>query len=418
MKHRFIPPRPVMAMAAALCLISLLPMAAADTPSAGGDPVNDVEALQQQFEQYNQQIQQDYQTEAGNIEEAYQKYQQMIEEEYRAYERRILAVWLEAEISTKKRWVEYSDDMKTRQVVDFDSGEIRIDMVLPEGATDQAEAMFQEKLRQLIQESQQTAYSRDDLAQRIEERLKELDEYVKTAPVPETPIMTRVVTGKSDPSPAEIRQAATDLRQRASVSRRPARDDNSRVVSFRTSLPPASIQRKALDYKNDVSRFAGQHGLQEPLVFAIMHTESAFNPMARSHVPAYGLMQIVPRSGGRDASKLIFGEEKLLSPSFLYNETNNINTGTAYLHLLYYRYLKAVADPTSRIYCAISAYNTGPGNVARAFTGSTNVARAAAVINRMTPDQVYHHLQRNLPYQETRHYLQRVVQRMDTYHSL
>ncbi|MFO8049685.1 MAG: transglycosylase SLT domain-containing protein [Desulfosudaceae bacterium] len=387
--------------------------------SASDNSGNEVDEVLRQFEQYQLDIDQDYQKEKNDIETTYQKYQRVIEEEYRDHERRILAVWLEAEISTRKKWVEYSHDLKTKKVVDFENGEIRIEMILPEeDSTPEAEAMFREKLRELIQEDQQTAYSRDELTQRIEERIREMEEYVKTAPVKKTPILARVVTGNPRPSEASISQAAADLQRRGQISTRPSRRDDARVVTFKSSLPSTSLQRKALDYKDDINRFAGQRDLPEELVYAVIHTESAFNPMARSHVPAYGLMQIVPRSAGRDASRIIYGQEKLLSPSYLYNETNNINTGTTYLYLLYNRYLNKISDPTSRLYCTIAAYNTGSGNVARSFTGSTNVSRAATIINRMSPGQVYQHLKTNLPYHETRDYLERVVQRMELYRSL
>jgi membrane-bound lytic murein transglycosylase C len=140
--------------------------------------------------------------------------------------------------------------------------------------------------------------------------------------------------------------------------------------------------------------------------------------MARSHVPAYGLMQIVPHSAGRDASELLFGREVLLSPSYLYGEGNNINVGTAYLYLLYNRYLAEIRDPVSRMYCSIAAYNTGPGNVARAFADTTKVSNAAGIINRMTPQQVYTHLVSRLPYQETRDYLQKVTTCMAMYQNM
>src|SRR5690554_6218531 len=113
--------------------------------------------------------------------------------------------------------------------------------------------------------------------------------------------------------------------------------------------------------------------VEPALVMAIMQTESAFNPMARSHIPAFGLMQIVPSSAGRDASKAVWGKDQLLSGQQLFNPHTNIELGCAYLNILDTRYLAAIKHPQSRLYCTICAYNTGAGNVARADRKSTRL---------------------------------------------
>ena len=59
------------------------------------------------------------------------------------------------------------------------------------------------------------------------------------------------------------------------------------------------------------------------------------------------------------------------------------------------------------MYCTISAYNTGAGNVLRTF--SKNKITAVNIINSMTPSQIYNKLITSLPYKETRRYLQKVL---------
>ena len=103
-------------------------------------------------------------------------------------------------------------------------------------------------------------------------------------------------------------------------------------------------------YYDDVKLNAAKQNLPIPLVFAIMHSESSFNPRARSYVPAYGLMQIVPKTAGRDTYKFLYKKDKLVSGNYLYNSSNNIRMGSAYLHILYYKYLKKIKDPDSRLY--------------------------------------------------------------------
>jgi membrane-bound lytic murein transglycosylase C len=139
-----------------------------------------------------------------------------------------------------------------------------------------------------------------------------------------------------------------------------------------------------------------------------METESHFNPRARSHVPAFGLMQLVPKSGGVDAYNYVYGEKKILAPEYFFQPDQNVELGTAYLDLLFRRYLRSITDEQSRLYCTIAAYNTGAGNVAKAFTGKTSVGAAASLINALSAEEVYQHLIENLPYDETRNYLRKV----------
>jgi membrane-bound lytic murein transglycosylase C len=65
----------------------------------------------------------------------------------------------------------------------------------------------------------------------------------------------------------------------------------------------------------------------------------------------------------------------------------------------------------------IAAYNTGSGNVAKTFNkdGSRNINRAAKIINELSPKEVYEHLLINLPYDETKDYVKRVVKRKGIY---
>ena len=65
--------------------------------------------------------------------------------------------------------------------------------------------------------------------------------------------------------------------------------------------------------------------------------------------------------------------------------------------------------------CAIAGYNTGAGNVCKAFDAGTSLTRAAPVINGMTPEQVYSRLRTNLPYEETRNYIVKVNERLPLY---
>jgi len=188
-----------------------------------------------------------------------------------------------------------------------------------------------------------------------------------------------------------------------------------RTVTAQFPLVPNHVRIRAERFRPLVTKYAAKEGIYAPLVYAIIHTESAFNPRARSGVPAYGLMQLVPRSGARDAYRYVHKQDKLVSGSFLYKPENNIELGVAFLHILDKRYFRRIENPMSRMLCSIAAYNTGAGNVCKAFGAGTSLTRAAPVINRMEPAEVYSRLRRDLPYAETRNYVKKVSDRVSLY---
>lgn len=164
---------------------------------------------------------------------------------------------------------------------------------------------------------------------------------------------------------------------------------------------------RARRYASMVEQYSKHYGLSRSLVYAIIKTESNFNPYAVSNAPAYGLMQIVPTAAGRDAYRHTRGVDRIPSSDYLFDSRNNIELGTAYLHLINDRYLAGIRNPVSREYSTIAAYNTGSGNVLKAF--SRDREQAIHIINTMQPSQVYKRLRSGLNSQEARRYLHKVI---------
>jgi len=160
-------------------------------------------------------------------------------------------------------------------------------------------------------------------------------------------------------------------------------------------------------FKPLVKKYAKRYNISENLVYAIIKTESDFNQFAVSRSGAYGLMQIMPKTAGRDAYLHVKGKKYTPSKEYLFNANNNIELGVAYLNILDKKYLAGIYNFVSREYCVISAYNTGSGNVLKIFHKDRQ--KAKRVINRLGPQSVYTKLRKRLPYKETRRYLQKVV---------
>lgn len=196
-------------------------------------------------------------------------------------------------------------------------------------------------------------------------------------------------------------------------------DAGIRQVHYvRFNLVSHFSDRQAEKYRPLAERYARAYGVSTSLVLAIMRTESHFNPYAVSSAPAYGLMQLVPTSGGRDAYRRATGEDRIPEPAYLFDPENNIELGAAYLSVLAENQLDGILDPVSKEYCVISAYNTGAGNVLRTFRGGTRRDAALQRINGMSAPAVYAWLRKELPYEETRAYLQKVVEARRLYIAL
>lgn len=165
--------------------------------------------------------------------------------------------------------------------------------------------------------------------------------------------------------------------------------------------------KRSYKYADIVRRASRKYDIPEDLIYAIIKTESSFNPYAVSWANAYGLMQVVPKTAGRDVFKLVKNKSGQPSPEYLFNPETNIDTGTAYFYILKNRYLKSVNHPTSLEYSMISAYNGGTGGVLNTF--SKNRKRAMNDLNSLQPNQVYWALTKKHPNKESRRYLEKVT---------
>ena len=168
-------------------------------------------------------------------------------------------------------------------------------------------------------------------------------------------------------------------------------------------------------YAHLVKKYSQKYDIDESLIYAVMKTESSFNPYAVSHANAYGLMQVVSATAGRDVFEKVKMRDGEPSRQFLFDPENNIDIGTAYLHLLKTRYLKDIRDPESQRFAIISAYNGGAGNVLETFHSDRK--QASSVINSRSSAQVYQTLTNHHPKAEARRYLYKVTKAQQEFYS-
>ena len=266
----------------------------------------------------------------------------------------------------------------------------------------------------MVLDDTKSAMQSDELQQRIIKIEKEHNKLIAKKTIKPEAILAPIIFEKP-PSREKLIAYVNKKVIAQKVTTKPSKVHNEKIYTLHVKLPSDTMIKRSRHYEQLVRKNANRFKLPVPLVFAIIHTESSYNPFAKSHIPAYGLMQIVPRSAGIDSYVFLHNKKKIPSATYLYDSKKNIEMGSAYLHILYYRYLKKVENPTSRLYCSIAAYNTGAGNVAYAFVQSNNITKASKKINSLPPKAVYNHLLKHLKYKEARNYLSRVSSRFNAY---
>ncbi len=146
---------------------------------------------------------------------------------------------------------------------------------------------------------------------------------------------------------------------------------NSRSYSDMPSSPSSSSSIGSGNnlYDHYILESAKRHGVDPGLLKAMMHTESSFNPNARSPVGAQGLMQLMPATARR------------FSVVNAWNPAENIEGAAKYVAWLSRRF-------NGKVEHILAGYNAGEGNVDK-YGGVP-------------------------PFRETRNYVQRVLNRYNS----
>ncbi len=351
---------------------------------------------------------------------AFKKQTQKIQAAFKKYQKKIGKVWGEESVlPDAKHDVTYRNHFKERSIVDYDKGIVKVELALKPRLAKNARTAQ----RKLISALKKTIKQAPDNRSIIEIAKR------PTPPRSKQPAVLAGLVANIDNSPLDPSQLADFAKAiAASMKTRTltGKDGKQRVViSTQFSLLPDHIRIRAQKFSESVHTYAFKHNIPAPLIFAIIETESSFNPRAKSPIPAFGLMQLVPRSGARDAYKFIYSKDKVVKEKYLYDPDNNIQLGTAYLHLLYYKRFKKIKDPEARTLATIAAYNAGANSVIRAFAGRFTKRHypsryswrrhAYKKINKLSAEDLYKHFRAYLPTKENREYLKKVRSRMAKY---
>lgn len=374
---------------------------------------SEFEKFKQEQEETMKAMQQSDSTLLSSLEKEYQDYIKAEQEAYANFKKKMGNLWGSDNVieSTNKDWVEYSDDGNSRSSVDFEKGEATIEIIVTT-EEEQSEVSLEKKVEDKIKE---LIVSRG--------KTKDYDtEKEKAVPLQETAVLENQIQTPSGEVVTEdnIDEGVKEIVKETVVKKKEITGDDGKkrqVVTVKLDLLPDHVRTRAEKYKNEVEKYCEKYDVDPAMAYAVMQTESSFNPKAKSHVPAYGLMQIVPTSAGKDCAQSLKKPFSKPTANYLYEPENNIEMGVHYLHLLKKRYYTKVEDSDSQDLCVIASYNTGAGNVARALRGDTKISKAIPQINAMSYEELFKYFERNL-LPETQNYIRKVTERMKAFKSL
>ncbi len=149
-----------------------------------------------------------------------------------------------------------------------------------------------------------------------------------------------------------------------------------------------------IKYQQYVEKYAAQYNLDRFFVYAVIQTESGFDPKAESNVGARGLMQIMEETYDWIKYKADFDDDTVYND--MYDAGTNIRYGCMLLGYL----MEEFGD----IETTAAAYHAGRGNV-----------------NNWLADKKYSsdgvHLD-NIPISDTAHYVDKIKKSMEIYQRL
>jgi len=411
------------------------------TPSAtlAGDPMEEINKRFQQRKEAGEtallDVQRQYSAQRAAMEMQWKQREQAIADRWQQVKREAEKKWDRARQSNEKEWVDYSPSYEARSTVDFEQGVIAITVLVPISETGSSQADPAAVL--LAMKDIQTeagamgaprlaAASTADPASVMIARaampaawakiIQQFEQVFSREAKAGRPVLANQVVAKSGTPVAP--QAAksfveSEVIPNAVVEDKPmqAQDGVARAqVTAKVPLAPDHLQQRAQLYRDDVAVHAKRHGLDPRLLFAIIHTESYFNPLAQTPTPSYGLMLLVPRGPARDAYNYLYKNDIVLDDGYLQDPAHNVELGAAYLHLLRRQLVPNMEEGDKKNFLVACAYTWG-------MDKTRDQILKQARIQDLTSTQVFTLLTQKTP-ENTRAYLNRVKDRIALYESL
>jgi cell wall-associated NlpC family hydrolase len=301
----------------------------------------------------------------------FKTYQQKEKADFRAYTEKMEREWKEyladikknfgsLDLTSDKKWVNYSKDNKSKVALDNDKGVITIEFVSDEKG-------------------------KAETIKEVKALIKELSKEVN--PFSSAPTLTENV-------PLEL------IKPEDAKPRGRGGKEGEKIYSITVPLNEDRQENNEVQISESVRDMTEKYKVSYDLAMAIIKTESNFNvgagtrkgvldirnPELYENNP-WGLMQVVPKRSGREGWRRAKGKEQVPTADELLDPQTNLEIGVAYLSVLQYSYFDGVKNEKSRELVMIAAYRDGPEKVYALFSSKGKKGEAVAEINRLSPEE-------------------------------
>ena len=286
------------------------------------------------------------------------------------YRSQVTNLWGDTELSfsTNYRYIKYTNDYRSRSIIDFQQGNVRVETLVQPNSLQ----YLKQAIEYTLLAPEQPAYTDFYTSYSSEVKGK-----------PFLYLQVKDNDGKAIKWHWRASRYASYLikhqRKQITINGR-----SVNAVTFTLTANHTKVRRQR--YQAQIKQSAQHYGMDSHIVTAMIQVDSLFNPYALSSTGRIGLMQI-SSSIGQD----VFHQQKKYpfkpQPNWLFNNNNNLDIGSSYLSLLDKQYLKEINTPKSRYYAMLASYIAGPQNMLQTF--SKNKKEALTIINSLSSYEVY-----------------------------
>jgi len=290
----------------------------------------------------------------------FRAYTEKMEREWKAYLGDIRKNFGSLELTSDKKWVNYSGDKKAKVALDNDKGVITIEFVSDEKGKAKSIRETQALIRELSKE---------------------------VNPFSSAPVLTENVP-------------LDNIRLEDAKPKGRGGKPGEMVYALVVPLNEDRQQNNEVQFAESVRDVTEKYKISYDLAMAIIKTESNFNVGAGTRKGAldirnpelyennpWGVMQVVPRRSGREGWKRAKGKERTPTAEELLDPGTNLEIGVAYFAVLQENYFDSVKDENIRELLMIAAYRDGPEKVYALFSPKAKKSEAVAEINRLGFDE-------------------------------